>query len=77
MLDQLAPFGFVRCHIAGEYQDGDETIQVDRVFVVSSDLYEQFDVGDVCEVNKVFQNHARVHNRRNWTQDGEEKVKMG
>ena len=31
----------------------------------------------VCEVNKVFQNHAHVHSMKSWTHTGEELVKMG
>ena len=35
-----------RLHIIGEYLEGDEIIQVDRVFVVSAEIFYQFEEGD-------------------------------
>lgn len=34
-------------HIVGEYFNGEETIQIDRVFVVSHSWYNRFEVGDL------------------------------
>jgi len=36
-----------RLHIVGEYINGGETVQIDRVFKVSSSWYERFEVGDL------------------------------
>ena len=35
-----------RLHITGKYIEDNEIIQIDKVFVVSADLYNQFDIGD-------------------------------
>ena len=45
-----------RLHIIGEYTSGNETIQVDHVFVVSSDIFYQFEKGDTIS-------HKNLHNR--------------
>jgi len=36
-----------RLHIVGEYLYGNETVQLDRVFIVPRYLYEQFEIGDL------------------------------
>ena len=36
-----------RLHIAGEYIKNNKTIQVNRVFIVSADIYNQHEVGDI------------------------------
>ena len=34
-------------HVVGEYQRNGETIQVDRVFTVSADMFHRYEIGDV------------------------------
>jgi len=36
-----------RLHIVGHYLEESEKIEVDRVFVVSSDLFQLYDIGDI------------------------------
>jgi len=36
-----------RVHIIGEYIYDNEVIQVDRIFIISRYLYNQFDIGDL------------------------------
>jgi len=36
-----------RLHITGEYIKDGETVQVDRDFIVSKELYDRFEIGDV------------------------------
>ena len=39
-------FPVYRLHVIGEYIKGDEIIQVDRIFVVPEEMFNQFEIGD-------------------------------
>lgn len=41
-----------RLHIVGEYLYNDETVQIDRTFVVSKYLYDKFEIGDTIPISQ-------------------------
>ena len=43
----MSGFSQYRLHIVGELIEDNETVQIDRIFIVSSELFNRFDKGDV------------------------------
>ena len=44
-------FTVYRLHVIGEYFGNNERIEVDRVFVVSAEIYHRFEIGDTIPDN--------------------------